>query len=319
MILCVKIKLRIGSGIMFDDQNQNEEDYEYEDENTTDDLDTPTTEESKIENAVISDEEFNETVNDLKQQMKDGKISFDTYTQEYNDLFLERYNELKEESKEEPVKRRRFSISRTILISLIVVIVCFLVGHYIASYAYNSNLEDDYNYPDYGYPSTYNDGYDNSYDYPDDYNYPSQNEKQAIPTCPYGYDYNAANAMCESKEPYCLIGYTYNQVWNQCERVVRMTTEYEQYCSMGTLINGVCYLPGSDRPIEPLTSYFNGIPHYSCFASYDLVGTMCYPKTRTPSTRTVETCPYGYERRFNECYQTSPVQYRVTRRTPYYY
>lgn len=94
--------------------------------------------------------------------------------------------------------------------------------------------------------------------------------------------------------PKCPEGYTLED--DKCYTILETNAIYEeeQYCVVGTLIDGMCYVANTNLPVPAHQSPSHYYTYYYCDYGYQLRGTLCYPNATIPSTKTVTSCPYGY-------------------------
>ncbi len=226
---------------------------------------------TQIETSIIDDEILNQRVEPLRQKMKNGEISFDEYTNQYNKLYLERYNEIKS-NQEENIHNYKSNISDTkrnkhniLLILAYIFLICCIAGIIFVYIAHKLRMQKEYN----------NTGINSAITYkcPDEYELVNNKCYKVVDTTNANIDYSCNDGYNLSNDKCIRTEYSNNFVtdWtcpdgyvmgkerypDVCYKKTTISTEMVYYCKPGYSNNG-------NKCTKTISTYANAIN--SCYA-----------------------------------------------------
>lgn len=252
-----------------------------EDNNIQDKIDDEiyTIDETQIETSIIDDEILNEKVEPIKQKMKNGEISFDEYTNQYNKLYLERYNEIKS-NQEENIQSFKSNIPDTktkkhniILILVYIFLICLIAGIIFVYIAHRLRMQKEYNKTNITYKC------------PDEYELINNKCYKIVDTTNANIDYSCNDGYNLSNDKCIRTEYSNNFVtdWtcpdgyvmgkerypDVCYKKTTISTEMVYYCKPGYSNSGdKCTKTTSTYATQRTTCYSGGI--------YNSTDGLCY-------------------------------------------
>lgn len=239
------------------------------------------------EKYIIDDEILNQRVEPLRQKMKNGEISFDEYTNQYNKLYLERYNEIKS-NQEENIKSFKSNIPdiktkkhNILLIFVYIFLICCIAGIIFVYISHRLRMQNEYNNTNINTAITYK--------CLDEYELINNKCYKAVDTTNINIDYTCQNGYNLSNDK--CIKYEYdNKItadWNCpdgytmgkekypdiCYKTITIPTELEYYCTNGYTLSGTKCI--KDVSTNPRIDYVCQASGATPFDRYDASQGIC--------------------------------------------